>query len=148
MVRAKTIVKSLLAVVALTGLAACQTELEVPNDAVSGDGTVDENVMLDTQPTISVAMNAEGREFSLDGDEEANPTLSVPQGSMVEVTFCSTGGTHDWVVDELNVATEQVSDGDECSTVEFTADQVGEFEYYCSVGNHREEGMVGVLIVE
>ncbi|MGY6530837.1 MAG: cupredoxin domain-containing protein [Cyanobacterium sp.] len=148
MLRAKTIVKPLLAVVALAGLAACQTELEVPNDAISGDGTVDENVMPDTQPTITLAMNAEGRQFSVNGDEEVNPTLFVPLGSTMEITLCSTGGTHDWVVDELGVATEQVSEGGECSTVEFTADQVGQFEYYCSVGNHREEGMVGVLIVE
>ena len=34
------------------------------------------------------------------------------------------------------------------TSVTFIADQEGSFEYYCSVGNHREEGMVGTLIVE
>jgi plastocyanin len=28
------------------------------------------------------------------------------------------------------------------------AEQVGEFEYYYSVGNHRPKGMVGRLVVE
>lgn len=149
MFRAKTIIKPVLTIVALTGLAACQTEVETPNDPILGDGVLDEEIMMDeNQPSVSLALNAEGRQFSLDGEEEANPTLIVSQGSTVEVTLCSVGGTHDWVVDELGVSTEQVSDGGDCNTVQFTAGQVGEFEYYCSVGNHREEGMVGTLIVE
>ena len=32
--------------------------------------------------------------------------------------------------------------------VEFTVDKTGTFEYYCSVGQHRANGMVGNLIVE
>ena len=32
--------------------------------------------------------------------------------------------------------------------VEFVVDKAGTFEYYCSVGNHRQMGMVGKLIVE
>jgi plastocyanin len=31
--------------------------------------------------------------------------------------------------------------------IEFTADKVGSFEYYCSVGSHRQMGMKGVLKV-
>jgi len=34
------------------------------------------------------------------------------------------------------------------TSVEFVADQEGAFEYYCSVGNHRQQGMKGTLIVE
>ncbi len=32
--------------------------------------------------------------------------------------------------------------------VEFTADKKGTFEYYCSVGEHRVNGMKGKFIVE
>jgi plastocyanin len=32
--------------------------------------------------------------------------------------------------------------------VEFTPNIVGEFEYYCSVGDHRAKGMTGTIIVE
>jgi len=34
------------------------------------------------------------------------------------------------------------------TSVTFVADKTGTFEYYCSVGNHRAQGMVGKLIVE
>lgn len=54
---------------------------------------------------------------------------------------------HDFVIDELNVKTKIVKDG-ESETVEFTPDQTGTFEFYCSVGQHRQMGMKGTLIVE
>jgi plastocyanin len=97
---------------------------------------------------VEISLTAEGREFFFDGEDEGNPDIVVQQGDTVEVTLCVTGGTHDWMVDEFDVATDTLSEGDECSTVEFVADEAGEFEYYCSVGNHRDEGMVGMLIVE
>jgi len=56
-------------------------------------------------------------------------------------------GTHDFVIDEFNVATKMTKTG-ETDTVEFIADKAGVFEYYCSVGEHRKMGMVGTLTVE
>jgi len=32
--------------------------------------------------------------------------------------------------------------------IEFTADKVGEFEYYCSMPGHRQAGQFGKLIVK
>lgn len=74
-------------------------------------------------------------------------TIRVQQGDTVQVTLTATEGFHDWVVDAFDAATERVRDGDAAS-VTFVADEAGEFEYYCSVGNHRQQGMVGTLIVE
>lgn len=54
---------------------------------------------------------------------------------------------HDFVIDELNIRTKRIAGG-ESDSVTFTADKTGAFEYYCSVGNHREMGMKGRLIVE
>ena len=54
---------------------------------------------------------------------------------------------HDFVIDELNVKSEIIKSG-ETGEVEFTPDTIGEFEFYCSVGQHRANGMVGTLIVE
>lgn len=103
-----------------------------------------------TQPgeETQISLTAEGREFFVDGATDANPNIVVQQGDTVAVTLCVTGGNHDWVVDEFDVATAVMGAGEDCSTVEFVADQVGEFEYYCSVGNHRAEGMYGALVVE
>lgn len=73
--------------------------------------------------------------------------IRVKKGDTVKVTFTNTGGMHDFVIDELNVKTKQISDGQK-EEVMFVADKAGTFEYYCSVGNHRQMGMVGKLIVE
>ncbi len=73
--------------------------------------------------------------------------IRVKKGDKVRVTFKNEEGFHDWVLDEFNAKTKQISAGQE-EVVEFTADKTGTFEYYCSVGKHRENGMVGTLIVE
>lgn len=73
--------------------------------------------------------------------------MRVKQGDKVTITFRSAGGFHDWVIDEFDAATSQVQTDGETS-VTFIADKTGTFEYYCSVGNHRANGMVGKLIVE
>ncbi len=94
---------------------------------------------------VTFYIEAEGREFYIDGQE--NPDIVVSEGEEVVIEFMVTGGTHDFVIDEFGVATEVLSEG-EIQTIDFIADQVGEFEYYCSVGTHRAEGMYGSLIVE
>ena len=73
--------------------------------------------------------------------------IRVKKGEKVKVVLNSVSMMHDFVIDELNVRTPIVKSG-ESGTVEFTADQVGTFEYYCSVGQHRANGQVGKLIVE
>jgi len=65
----------------------------------------------------------------------------------VRIEFTSISGIHDWTVDEFFAATDRVSDG-EITAVEFVADKKGTFEYYCSVGRHRANGMKGSLVVE
>jgi plastocyanin len=73
--------------------------------------------------------------------------IRVKQGDTVRINFTNSEGLHDWVVDEFNARTKQLQAGTS-ETVEFVADKKGEFEYYCSVGTHRAQGMVGKLIVE
>ena len=74
-------------------------------------------------------------------------SITVNQGQTVRIELTVSQGLHDWVVDEFSAATSQAGPGNTV-TVVFIADEPGEFEYYCSVGNHREMGMVGTLIVE
>ena len=91
-------------------------------------------------------MTGENFKFFLDGVD--NPDIRVNKGDTVRVEFSSTQGVHDWVVDEFNAATGQVRDTDGSTFVEFIANEIGTFEYYCSVGQHRANGMKGNLIVE
>lgn len=72
--------------------------------------------------------------------------IRVNEGDHIRLTFENTGGFHDWVLDEFDAATSQFSGG-ESETIEFVADSAGEYEFYCSVGNHRAQGMWGDFIV-
>lgn len=90
------------------------------------------------------------REFTVNGDNFSfSPTtMTVKKGDTVRVTFRNSTGTHDWVLDEFPGARTNVLGAGAEETIEFVADKAGTFEYYCSVGKHREMGMKGTLTVE
>lgn len=73
--------------------------------------------------------------------------IRVKKGEKVKVVMKSVDMMHDFVIDELGVKMPIAKSG-ETGTVEFTADQAGTYEFYCSVGQHRAQGQVGKLIVE
>ncbi len=76
-----------------------------------------------------------------------SPTeIRVKVGDRVRINLAVVEGLHDWVIDEFNAKTKQITAG-QSDSVEFTVNRSGTFEYYCSVGNHRQMGMVGKLIV-
>ena len=73
--------------------------------------------------------------------------IRVKKGEKVKVVIKSVDMMHDFVIDELSVRTK-IAQAGEIVGVEIVANEVGEFEFYCSVGNHRDMGMVGTLIIE
>ncbi|KKS31185.1 MAG: Blue (Type 1) copper domain-containing protein [candidate division WWE3 bacterium GW2011_GWF1_42_14] len=73
-------------------------------------------------------------------------TISAKIGDKVIVEFKNIEGFHDFKIDEFNAATKVIKTG-ETDTVEFIVDKAGTFEFYCSVGEHRNMGMVGALTV-
>lgn len=97
------------------------------------------------EPDVIVTLSAQGREFYRNG--EPNPDIVVSRGDTVRVDLAVTAGRHNWSLDHYDVSTATVASGTMAS-VTFVADQAGEFEYYCGVTWHREEGMVGTFIVE
>lgn len=114
-----------------------EMEFPIPDDAVTDQD--DEG--------SAVSFSLEGHNFEFLRDGESAPVLRVKQGDTVTVTLRSTGGTHDFVIDEFDARTERVNAG-QTTTVTFVASETGTFEYYCSVGSHRAMGMVGTFIVE
>lgn len=100
------------------------------------------NIPEGTEAVANATFNLTGWNFAFSETE-----IRVKKGQTVTVNFESTSGFHDWVVDEFNAATKKVNPG-EPTSVTFVADKAGTFEYYCSVGSHRANGMVGNLIVE
>lgn len=105
-----------------------------------------EEMVVEDQDVKTFRIEGINYRFLMDGEE--SPELRVKQGDRVRIEFESTQGFHDWVVDEFSAATAQVRPADGITTVEFVADKTGTFEYYCSVGQHRANGMFGNLIVE
>lgn len=73
--------------------------------------------------------------------------ISVNQGDKVKITLKSSGGSHNLVIDDFNVATGEIGNGEE-DTIEFVADKAGTFEFYCSISNHKAMGMKGTLTVK
>jgi plastocyanin len=116
-------------------------ELPIPDqtssDDVSGPST--------GKAWADFELDSRSFDFLLDG--VVAPVLRVKLGDSVSITLKSSGGLHDFVIDELNVVSKKVSLG-ESTTFTFTATERGEFEYYCSVGSHRAQGMFGKFIVE
>jgi plastocyanin len=111
------------------------------------------NAVVTPSPTpVSTPPTAQGevKEFTVNGTSafRFEPSeIRVKEGDTVKITFKNTGGFHDWTIDEFGAATKQIPAGEE-ETIQFVANKKGSFEYYCSVGQHRQMGMKGTLIVE
>lgn len=94
------------------------------------------------EPANTKSFTVEGGNFKFTPN-----TIAVAKGDTVKITFKNMEGFHDFVLDEFQIRTKQIPAGQE-ETIQFVADKVGTFEYYCSVGSHRTMGMVGTLEVK
>ncbi len=129
----------------------------IPEDSLVREETTSDETMMPkdndsvkVNPTDSmVDEDSQVKEFVVEGSNfkfEPN-SITVNKGDTVRIIFKNVGGMHDWKIDEFNASTKVINSGEE-ETIEFVADKAGTFEYYCSVGAHRANGMVGDLIVK
>lgn len=107
---------------------------------------VEPTAMMEEKPVVT---NGVRKTFVVEGaNYKFSPNnIVVNVGDTVEITFKNSQGSHDFVIDEFEIATNQIGEGEE-ETVEFVVDKKGTFEFYCSVGQHRANGMVGKLVVQ
>lgn len=83
-----------------------------------------------------------------DIDGIVNPDLVAQAGDTVAITLINEDGrSHDIVIREFDAATSVFGTIGQEETVEFVANETGNFFYFCSVGGHRQAGMEGQLIV-
>lgn len=87
-------------------------------------------------------VNVKAGAFYFDPNE-----IRAKKGEKIKMVITAVDMMHNFNIDELGVKSATVKSG-ETTTIEFVVDQVGEFEYYCAVGQHRQNGQVGKLIVE
>ena len=78
-----------------------------------------------------------------------NPTLHANPGETITVVLVNSGeGEHDVSFPEMKIKTKRVTENGESVSVTFTVpNEEAELEYYDSVANHAEIGMVGILEV-
>ena len=108
------------------------TESVVPNitDSIQADDLQAETIMIS------------GSEFSYDP-----ATFSAKIGQPVTVVYKNIGKyPHDFVIDELSVKSQVINAG-ETATFKFVPSKSGSFSFYCSLPNHREKGMSGMILV-
>jgi carboxymethylenebutenolidase len=96
--------------------------------------------------TEPVSFTMDGDKFRFWMDNMQNPYLRVKDGQTIKITLTAKDMPHDFVVDELDVRTPIAQPG-QTVAIEFIA-KAGTYEYYCSVGQHRANGMKGLLVVE
>ena len=90
----------------------------------------------------------DGKMVYVDDKGQVNPTIEAKVGDTIEVEVDSgEGAEHDFVIDELKVASPKFSAGTGKVKVRFTVTAPGEFTYYCSIPGHRQIGMAGTLRV-
>ena len=101
---------------------------------VSGEGKIVVKV-VDRPLTVEV----ESRSFEFTPD-----VIRAKVGEPIRININAVG-KHTFTIDELNINTETPHGQ---TTVEFTPDKEGTFQFYCAVPGHREAGQFGTFIVE
>jgi len=109
--------------------------------------------------TATPANNAEKQDMIENSDqtidivmsnfEYSQDTITASPGDIVTVNLSVASGSHDFVIDELNVQSEVIGrSGTDTITFTVPEDAAGQtYSFYCSIGNHRAQGMEGELVI-
>lgn len=140
---------------------ACSQQATEPEAEPTASET---ETMIAAESTESESMMNDETSEKMAADEEVDYTVMMDNfkfdvtqmeaepGQVLKVKIENGEGTHDFVIDELDVKTAQMSTAGESEFVEIAipadAEPGTEYEYYCSVGQHRQMGMVGTLTVK
>ena len=72
--------------------------------------------------------------------------ISAAVGQTVNVEFVNNGALeHNFIIDEFGI--DNLLQSGESSTISFTLEKAGSYEYYCNVAGHLEAGMKGTITV-
>lgn len=115
-----------------------QPQTPTPNPTEMIDQIIDQT----TENNDVKVFNITGKPFAFTPNE-----IRVKKGDKVRINFSNELGFHDLTIPELNLKTTQIQAG-QSDGFEFSADKAGTFEFFCSVPTHKDQGMVGTLIVE
>jgi len=136
------------ALIALFTLTACIPQANQPAANPAASPVASPTTEPTTEP-LEAMMDAEGKVIPVQANNYVYDVkeIKAKQGEKVTVSFTNAEGFHDFVIDELEVNTGMVPAG-QTVTVEIPTDKPGTYSFYCSVGDHRQKGMEGTLIIE
>jgi plastocyanin len=144
----KKIVSLSALVLAVVLLAGC-TSSTTPDENASGTSemTAQTSAPANTDTTNGEAMDSSVKTIDMESFAfgfKPN-TLEVKKGDKVKLNIKNTGGFHDFTLKDFNINVQ--TPANQVTTVEFTADKAGTFEFICSVGNHAQQGQKGTLVI-
>lgn len=113
---------------------------EAEEDAEAGEDSGEEGDTDEAAGGAAVQLEA------ADPYEWSQDELIVAPGDTIEITNVGFS-QHDFTVDELGIAEDLPSEEPVTITIPEDAEP-GEYEFYCSVPGHAQNGMVGTLIIE
>jgi len=125
------------------------------------DSSIDQtpNTSQSETTTATPANNAEKQDMIENSDQTidmvmsnfkySQDTITASPGDIVTINLSVASGSHDFVIDELNVQSEVIgSSGTDTITFTVPEDAAGQsYSFYCSIGNHRAQGMEGELVI-
>ena len=72
--------------------------------------------------------------------------INATVGQTVNINFVNEGALeHNFIIDEFGI--DNLLQAGDTSTVSFTLEKAGSYEYYCNVAGHLEAGMKGIILV-
>jgi nitrous oxide reductase len=128
------------------------TDSQIPVDsAMPAQGSETSEMVVAPEDTLITSESVSVKEFTMTAyyDQKGKwfslSEMAVKKGDTVWVKITNTAGMHDFTIDEMGIKKELPLN--EEVVVEFVADKVGDFVYYCSMPGHREGGQWGTLRV-
>lgn len=104
---------------------------------------------VEGEPVSDIARAEFDYELKMEDFSYSPNTIAGAPGMPLRIKLTNTQGMHDFVIPELGVASGVIQQGED-TIFEFTIPESAAnktYEFYCSIGNHREMGMVGTLLV-
>ena len=133
-----------------------ETEEPTENETeTNGEDTTDENE-TETNETEDTGTEDEPRQIEISGFVDNSydvEELDVEAGETVEFVYNHEGGQHDLVLEdsegEIVERTDILSESGESDSFTYTFQEDSEdYQFFCSVGSHRAQGMEGTITVE
>ncbi len=151
MKRSVLAVSLLTLVITLSACSSQNTPAETDSPVTSSQSpvaSIDPNQLDQTDDKITSDQGGQAREIKVEAFSYGfNPNkIEVSKGEKVKLVVTNTGGMHDFVAKDLGISEDLSTSGP--TTIEFTPDKAGTFEFICSIGNHAAQGMKGTIVVK